>query len=586
MAMAWLVAGSMSHGRFAPPNERSVAFRRDQIPLDAATMSGVSRQMVALARAQAMSTPAGRRDAARMLALALALDPQNSAARELVRSYEQNAPHVGGPAPTAVEMDPLWRIIAWLEDPESGGQGRVLAALLSEVAAVALPDDPRAKKHTGRESAAWHGWVPPLDAYEARPDAPDDSLKPAKPASDGDEPGTPATLPLANAVVRTVLWQPSPAAATPDTTVENPWLLAPAPLHMQASIQSDDSEMRARLRVGASDLEGPVDQLSLVLSQLLIARGERIPPNLHIHITSSQYEAAAVAGKPRPVSAAAAVLASAAVTGRVPDADAMVLGEVDAKGKLTLPQNFWVMLNSIGPGNGRKLVLPAKAIDWLPSLMAMEKTDLFLDHEVLLARDFDHLLALSASQPDREIAEASVQFADIQGRGKNNKIRDYLANRFVRQRLADLAKQAPWHASAIMLHAQSVGQRPVSISRAALAVELREALRPMSGVSSIAEQGFGGEDVSKESAALGDIYGKCRDAIEKTAAFAERTDQDIVQNARAMAARLRTVERGIRVRGEDWNYRFTLQQDLRTLALDYRRMNQQLLGMEAAALGE
>jgi hypothetical protein len=584
MAMAWLVAGSMSHGQFAPPSDGSVAFRRDQIPLDAATMSGVSRQMVALARAQAMSTPAGRRDAARMLALALALDPQNSDASELLRSYQQNAPHVGGPAPTAVEMKPLWRIIAWLEDPESGGQGRVLAALLSDVAAVALPDDPRAKKHTGRESAAWDGWVPPLDAYEDRPAAPVDSTESAEPASDGDEPGTPAAPPLANAVVRTVLWQPPPALAAPDATVQNPWLLAPAPLHMQASIQSDDSERKARLRVGASDLEGPVDRLSLLLSQLLAARGERVPPNLHIHITSPQYEAAAMAGLPRHVSAAAAVLASAAVTGRVPDA--MILGEVDAKGELTLPKNFWVMLNSLGPGNGRKLVLPAKAIDWLPSLMAMEKTDMFLDHEVLLARDFDHLLALSAKQPDREIAEASVQFADIHGRGKNNKIRDYLANRFVRQRLADLAKQAPWHASAIMLHTQSVGQRPVSISRGALAVELREALRPMSGVSAIAEQGFGGEDVSQESASLGDIYGKCRDAIEKTSAFAARTDQDIVQNARALATKLRTIERGIRVRGEDWNYRFTLQQDLRTLALDYRRMNQQLLGMEAAALGE
>lgn len=584
MAMAWLVAASIGHSRFTPPNEGSVAFRRDQLPLDAATMSGISRQLVSLARAQTMSTATGRRDAARMLALALALDPQNSAARDTVRSYQQNAPHAGGPVPTAGEMEPLWRIIAWLEDPESGGQGRALAALLSDVAAVALPDHPRAKEHSGRECAAWNGWVPPLDAYEDRPDAQVDSLKSAEPGADGDEPGTPAAPPLANATVRTVLWQPSPAAATPDATVENPWLLAPAPLHMRASIRSDDSERLARLRVGASDLEAPVARLSLVLGQLLIARGERIPADLHVHITSPQYEAAAVAGKPRPVSAAAAVLASAAVTGRVPDA--MILGEVDAKGKLALPKNFWLMLNSLGPGNGRRLVLPAKAIDWLPSLMAMEKTEMFLDHEVLLARDFDHLLELSAKQPDGEIAKASIQFADIHGRGKNNRIRDYLANRFVRQQLAELAKRAPWHASAIMLHTQSVGQRPFSISRGALAVELLEALRPMSGVSAIAEQGLGGQDVANESASLSEIYRKSRDAIEKTAAFTARTDQDLPQNARALAAKLRTIERALRLRGADWDYRVILQQDLRAVALEYRNMVQELLGLEAAALGE
>ena len=62
-----------------------------------------------------------------------------------------------------------------------------------------------------------------------------------------------------------------------------------------------------------------------------------------------------------------------------------VLGRVDENGALTLPKSFWEQMLALGPGNGKRLVLPASAAGWLPSLLAIGKPGIFMDYEVLLA---------------------------------------------------------------------------------------------------------------------------------------------------------------------------------------------------------
>ncbi|HSP43310.1 MAG TPA: hypothetical protein VLO11_10600, partial [Luteolibacter sp.] len=512
-----------------------------------------------IARTSPMQTPEQRRDTAKTLALALALDPRNDDARKLVSQYRKDEqPVAQEPAATTAKIDPLWKTIAWLESPQAGTHGRTLGALLLDVAAAADPDHPRARDHAG-ESAAWSGWVSPLAAYQGpavrpRPERVTPETKP-------DVPDQPTAPPLAEAAVRTVVWQKSAPVVVS--------------LRMQASLRTEVSENPTPLRIGPRPEEGGVNRLTRSVAALLEARDKSVPKTLRVRISCPEYEAALAGNMPRRVSAAAAVLASAAVTGHEPDA--LVLGEVDADGRLSLPDDFWQTLVSLPPDAGRKLIVPAQAADWLPSLLALEKAQFLLDHEVLLARDLDQLLTLAAKQPAAEIAAATASFADLRQRGNGQDVRDYLANRFVRQRLEELASQAPWHASADTLRLQSAGQRPVSVNRAVLAAELRIAIAPMTAVTAALDREFVDTALTaKEIDSLGGIHDQCREKIDRLEIATARTDQDLFLSARALAASLRGLERSTRARGEYEEVQYSIRRTLRDFALQYETLEKLL----------
>jgi len=571
--MAWLLAGSVLHGQFAPPEGGAVPFRRDQLPINAGTMTDISRHLVAWAASQPVDSPGDRRNAARMLALAKALDPQNNQAGDLMKSMRDGRHVPAGDELPALGTARVWQTLAWLELPEAGDDGRTLAALLLDVAAVADPSHPRAEAYRGGENQAWNGWIPPLAAYTApaRPTTPRERVVPA-PDKDEETKATPPML--AQATVRTVIWQ---TAGAEDSS--SLWIPAPVPLEMQASLQPSSTP----LRIGQSSEFGRIDRLHQTVLGLLAARGERIPETMRVRITSPGYEQAVAADMPRPVSAAAALLASAAVTGREPDA--VIIGEVDATGRLSLPGDFWRMLRSLESGGG-KLVLPAAAADWLPSLLAMDKARFFFDYEILLARDFDHLVTLSAKSPEGETAAACAQFAEIRSRAADGDVRDYLANRFVRQRLAEMSQQAPWHASAVMLHTQSAGKRPTTLSRPVLAAELRIAIRPMAGISAVARREFAERVFSDaETKSLADIHNRCREDIDRLEKLVARTDQDLFQGARALTASLRTLERNTRARGEFEIVQRGLWRELRNFSQQYRELSSKLGEEESKSPG-
>lgn len=536
LALAWLFAASPLHGRFTPPADGPVAFRRDRLALDPATLSDLSRQLVAIARNHPMRTPEERRHTAKSLALALALDPRNDEARHLISRYCENQwPDTPQPTAAPARTDAIWKTIGWLASPQAGTHGHTLATLLLDVAAATDPDHPRARAHAG-EATAWSGWIPPLTAYQEFTTPPPPPSPPVTPDTEPDAPGNTAVPPLAKASLRTLVWQKSkPTVVT---------------LRMQASLPPETSEKPDKpepLQVGPRPAEGGANPLTRTITSLLASRSQVIPHHLRVHITCPEDEAALAGHAPRHLSAAAALLASAAVTGNEPDA--LVLGEVDANGRLSLPPDFWLSLVSLQPDAGRKLILPTDAASVLPSLLALEKPRFFLDHEVLLARDFDHLLTLAAKLPSAEIATAATSFADLRQRASGPELRDFLANRFVRQRLEELASQAPWHASASMLALQSAGLRPFVIHRAVLAAELRVALAPMDAVTAALHRGAADAALTaRENTSLGGILEQCREKIDRFEKVTARTDQDLFQAARSLTVTLRTLERTTRSR--------------------------------------
>jgi len=323
--------------------------------------------------------------------------------------------------------------------------------------------------------------------------------------------------------------------------------------------------------LGSGEMESQLAPQARMLENLLAAQNDPVPHGVRVQIACREYEQAPPSGMRQSCTAAAAVLASAAVTGREPEA--YIIGQVDESGAFDPSAEFWDELQALYTGKGRRLILPAAAADWLPSLLAMENPGFFMGYEVLLAEDFRQLLDLSAKTPEGEVAVAMEKFREIRERVGTQDVSSYLENRFVVQRLEELAESAPFHASAAILLAQAKDTRPTLVKREVLAAELRRATSPMAWIAGHSGEDFSDEEIKK----LGETHDLCRPGIDRMERYAEKTDLDLLERARAVVLSLRNLARGenSHVRG-----------GVRTARADFVRLYAELaedLGANAAA---
>ncbi len=540
---AWLAGAAFPAcaGEFAPPAEGPVAFRRDRIPLDAEAMTGLSRQLEALADEMKPENPAERRVAAQVLALSMALDPANSKARRLVAEYQEERHK---PAEERARTDKsrtrIWQTINWLDSPEAGSEAHALAACLKDVMAVLDPKDPKSEAILNAgEKGAWSGWIPPLSAYQKKPPevaGGDGSKKTDIPGMDNA--GHKDIL-LHKAQVGTLLWN------RPDHDENATWTLSPSVLHMTAEkVEKGKPEDKIfSISIGEAGDSNHYNQLEETIKHLLAKCHGELPLGARITIGGKDLEKSISSDIRRPIGAAAAVLASSAITGIEPDA--IILGDVTESGALKLPTGIWDQLQSLGKGSGRRLVLPAEAAAYLPSILAMERPGFFLEYEVLLASDFKQMLEMTAKTPRGAIASPILRFHEVQDRAGTQEVRQYIANSFVRQRLLSIFQECPDHISAKMLLIQASGNRPVLIPRQILAAELRRALESASWL--LRKE----NDMAVADAAnVIRTYETCRARVEALERYAEKKDRDLLERARATVSCIRTIDKALRARGE------------------------------------
>ena len=542
----------LTAGNFAPPAEGPVAFRRDRISLDVESMARLSSALVTLASGLDGNSAVTRRAAAQMLALATALDPGNLKARALI-SEMQAGPHalLTDAEALATSRALAWHYLAWLETPEAGPAGQALAACMADVLVISDPTHPRAETLRGAaERGAWAGWVPAVAAYEAA------DLAIAQKKTEAPAPQALAAGPvilLSKAQVLAPLWHAD------RTVVPMKWRLKLAPLDMAANTPPPADGVTSApfsLTVGAPDSSAEA------LMALLTKQHGTLPVNTRITVGSSLLPAALRSREPQSISAAVAVLANAALTGREPDA--IIIGDVDKDGAFTVPGGFWEQLQSLGKGNGGRLVLPAGAAEYLPLMLAMEKPEFFFDYEVLLAADFDHLVALSEKTPGAAIAASTAKFQEIRNKLGSQQMGPYLANSFVRRRLAELAQEATsYHFSAKMLAIQGSGSRPTTIPRPIMITEIRRAIEPM---EQLCKRDFLSED---DIAELDTTFETCKGQLDRLLRYAEKDDRSLISAVQKMLAGIRTLDRAGRSRGDLYNGSFVFQSALASLKRDH-----------------
>lgn len=527
------------------PETGAVAFRRDRVPLSAVTMAGLSSDLEILARNLAGQAVPERTAAARMLALAMVLDPANAMARELPAARQNdNGPDPADANPARIDASHArtWKIIAWLETADAGAHGNALADCLKDVIVVSDSTHPQAAvvREAG-EKGAWAGWVPALQTDEAPESAAGDpeefSQRPEVEVKVEVASGEGAIL-LPTTRVFCLLWQ----RVKNDTS--EALRLSPASLRMTAEAIHGDDKPPFSIVIGSGDANVPPAPLAGRLETLMRTQHGTLPRGVRIRIYSHEIDLSPASGKPQPISAAAAVLVSAAITGREPEA--IVIGHIDESGTLGLPPNFWDQILALGPGNGRRLVLPAAAADWLPSLLALGNPAFFLDYEVLLADDYRDLLDLTAKDPGEALAQVGARYREIRERADNQETGAYLANRFVRQRLEEISQAVPHHASASMLLLHGSLKRPQQVSREVLASELRRAIRPMAEF----EEPGDPELVADMGGRFNEVYKSSRLAVDQLERHAARTDLDLLGSAKALTGSLWSLIRATRRRGE------------------------------------
>lgn len=533
------MGSSLPAAGFVAPAEGPVAFRRDQVPLDSATMAGLSKILGVLAKGLETSGPAERRGAAQMLALAKALDPSNASVRELITDFQLgNHEPVANPEEMAKFQAKIWQYIGWLQTPEAGAQGQALAACLSDIIVISDPNHPRAAQlRAAGERGAWDGWVAATAAFDAKALAKSEELPAVDPDATPEKSDT-----LTEARVFTPLWQRTGKGEAAK------WKLASAPLRMSVSKATDDEGAPRKFSISIrSDEEGDLPlRMGKAMETLLRKHHGPLPEGRLVRILAGDQQHAIPT---ESTSAAVAVLASAAITGREPDAT--IIGLIDVDGTFNLPPGFWGQLNELSQGSGGRLILPVAAAEYLPTILALERPQFFLDYEVLLAADFRELLELSAKAPDDAIAGVSAKFQEIREKAAGQPVGQYVANPFIRRRLADLSMEAPYHFSAKMLAIQGAGNRPTEIPRTVLASELLRVIGPMAWIvdrSIYIQNGSGDFNLDQLTA----TYESCRVQVEALDRYLRLDDRELVLRVKNMVALIRSMDRVARARGEDY----------------------------------
>lgn len=516
------LSSTLIAGEFAPPAEGPIAFRRDRLPLDVETMADLSEKLSTLADGLDPQTALERRGAAQMLALSLALDPGNSRARGLIENFTANK-HKQDADAGKMEKNrtALWQIIGWLDTPEAGSQGHSLAACLKDVLVISDPKDPRVESiREAGERGAWTGWIPPIAKYETFAQTHEETPVEA-----------PAELVIEKAQLGVVLFK---AVTTDRVTKTVPFI---ATVRMSAE-KTDEEPFSVQVNTQAGAI--PTD----TLTQLLQKQHPKLPTGIRVNVSVESSEILPADKNTLPVSAAAAVLASAAITGDEPDAT--IIGILDETGNFKPPADFWTVLRSLGKGSGGRLILPAQAAELLPSMLAMEQPQFFFDYEVLLASNFKELLELSVKSPEGSLAKGLDQFRELREKSTTLPVGQYVGNPFIRRRLLETAQEIPTHYSARMLAIQGSGNRPVFIPRMILISELRRAIEPMAW---IAKHSY--IYAAPEAARIAPTYEACRSAVDGLFRYTEKGDRELLSSVQELVAKLRPLDR---VAGKERSY--------------------------------
>ncbi|HEY8962381.1 MAG TPA: hypothetical protein VIM57_09260, partial [Luteolibacter sp.] len=241
------------------------------------------------------------------------------------------------------------------------------------------------------------------------------------------------------------------------------------------------------------------------------------------------------------ISGAGAVLVDAAISGREPAG--IVIGRIEKSGKLAAPPRLADRLLALAGGEGGRVVLPRESEPLLASIPAFAGPDFFLKYEVIYASDVRELVERATSKPDGAAGEATQLFAEIRSKsGSSSAVGAYLANRFVRQRLAEIYQKFPDHASARLLWQQGGGEVPLRLARPVIAAEISRSLDTLAWLPEL--------DINDtvQVRKLGPAQEACRKEVERIERYVASDDRALLDRYQEVLRSIRAFLREVRDR--------------------------------------
>lgn len=535
-----VLAATAQAAPFVAPTEVNPPFRRDKLPMDTDSMVFLSRQLSLLAESSRFRSPVERRATAQAIALALALDPANSTARNnLSKILDGKDPGNPDDEKLSRAKARIWQLCEWLDTEEAGEDGNLLSDLLGDTASVLDPGHSSASElRDSPQRGKWKGWVAPLSSFKDNGPAAPDPLEHTGSKKPDENTGSsiPSVIKPSTASIGAVLFEYDQAAKK--------YILRHTNVSMEASASQNSEKGGSRLRIDIASRKDSEDKVSNpVLRALEELHGSRLPKG-KVRILTGVTGTYSHSRNGDDMTGPGFILANAAVTGIAPDAT--IIAKLGDDGKLALPDYFWRNMAKLVDGPGGRLVVPAAAEEYLTAMLALNKPEFFLKYEVLLASTPAEAIALCAKVPDESHAAAYAKFKEIKDKSDAGSLGSYLANHFVRQRLTEIAQAAPYHLSAKLLAIQGAGERPRVLERKILAAETFQAIDNIQQFANLSIYEFQVSWIkSMES-----THDATKAHLDKLERYTDLRDRDLISRGKALASDLRSLYRAINRRGE------------------------------------
>ena len=551
-----LMIAAVDAATFVPPTGKIAPFRRDQLPISDRAIDNLSYQITTITSASPYETAEHRRAVVKALALALALNPKNESAKNILdRLIEGEKPSFADKGKLDYDKRQAWNSLEWLSSPEAGQDGNVLAAMLGETLANIFPTDSLASSYLAKpENPGWNGWVAELANFKKEPTKKEDPKVDDKKEEIAVTP--PKVLPKYDPTKGVVMDMAKLSTVLRIYDKDKSlWLHKVVPLQMRGTNHptNEDGEeqhgFRVQVSASSNDYRQMEEELSSPLKNRLTKHLVRLPERAEINVSIDSENSAYPFSRNRgAISGPAFVLANAALTGIAPDG--IVIGEIDrSSGNLKLPAYFWRALMVLAEGSGGRLIIPASAEPMLINLLALEKPEFFLKYEVLIASSLEEFVTLASMESSPQHEEIYNKFKLIKEKSAGSALGAYLTNKFVRERLQEIVAQAPYHLSAKTLLIYSSVSRPRYLTREALAAEI---WRKIDVITELEKIGDYYDINSNQLARMNDLYEQMRDDIKDLDRYTETRNDDLLKEAKSVIASVRGFGREFEGSKEMW----------------------------------
>jgi hypothetical protein len=469
---------------YIEPDHTTELFQLEKIHLPQHRMQQLGKSLAIIALRKHDSSPIQQQATARLLLLAMQLDPQNKRPQEISQALAagKNPPASADHLITKCTAD-IQNLQSLLSKPQARAEANQLARYLKDACKTLRPDT---SKH--QDSANWKGVLPTLSAYKT----PIKNIPQAPPKPNKASPPPPKPTPAKKSSPRFHLVEQSihlpisiekknedlealladdqdPEKGEEQEASETVKAMTLASMILKLNPCQPEEATKPFISLSYSDV--PMLELDQLIKQLIKGRHSILP---HFKGVINFPDGNHRSGNQLALAGPLALMLEASLANSPLRDDLCLLADINAKGDVIEPDNFWELLTALRQvSHGGRLIVSAESAEIMQQLLVYKEPEFFTQWEVFSVSNIDQALAAAIEQSSADLSKASELFASFQELSSNKTLTQLTADHNIRPALDEMVQLAPEHLSANMLLLQGGGKRPTHLSERALRLELR-----------------------------------------------------------------------------------------------------------------